>query len=296
MLLGRIFEPADGQILYHYCSAETLRAILESRTLRFTDVTMLNDAQEMRLGYRAFEEAATRIINRTGIGPEIDIIPRAFFDDVDKTLSRTQTIAHPFVSCFSLDGDDLGQWRAYAADGQGFAIGFSASLIRELPVSVLAVEYDWENQVKEMMVALLATHEHRKDTSNVSPNAFGEDCVLIGVYSVGFKHSAFRHEREIRCVHVNKVDFTDGRLRFIDPGGENSSGHQFDAVPIRFEVRNNHLCAYQDLPFSWTEGAHPVAELVLGPKNYSYLGNIFLYLGGLGYGDVPIRQSAIPYR
>ena len=30
-----------------------------------------------------------------------------------------------FVSCFSADGDVLSQWRAYADDGHGFAIGFA---------------------------------------------------------------------------------------------------------------------------------------------------------------------------
>ena|ERR1700683_166466 len=62
MLITRLFHPADGDILYHYCSVSAFHAILESGRIRFTDINMLNDRDEMRWGYSVFEEAAGNLL------------------------------------------------------------------------------------------------------------------------------------------------------------------------------------------------------------------------------------------
>ena len=54
MLVSRVFEPKSGDLFYHYCSAETFLAITASKTLRFSDVNMMNDHAEGRYGYQLF--------------------------------------------------------------------------------------------------------------------------------------------------------------------------------------------------------------------------------------------------
>lgn len=296
MLLNRLFQSKDECVVYHYCSAETLRAILESKHLRFTDINMLNDSYETKWGYSAFEEAATRLIKRTDLSEEVPEMSVDFFESVDEVISRIQTIAHPFVSCFSFDGDSLEQWRSYADDGRGFAIGFRVPKLQQLPVSVLSVEYDREAQIKEMMAALVALYFRKTADTKEQRDKFFEDCVLTATYMVAFKHSAFRHEQELRCLHAVNVKFESECIRFSDPSGQNENGQQFDGLPVKFQVRENHLCAYMDIPFCAQNGAHPVAEIVLGPKNHSNVGNVLLYLGGLGYSGVTLKASSIPYR
>ena len=44
---------------------------------------------------------------------------------------RVEEIAHYFVCRFSRAADDLGQWRAYADNGRGFAIGFDGRMLEE---------------------------------------------------------------------------------------------------------------------------------------------------------------------
>lgn len=296
MLLNRLFQSKDECVVYHYCSAETLRAILESKNLRFTDINMLNDSYETRWGYSAFEEAATRLIKRIGLSEKVPAIPFDFFGSVDEVISRIQTIAHPFVSCFSLDGDSLEQWRSYADDGRGFAIGFRVSKLQQLPVSVLSVEYDREAQIKEMMAALVAIYFRTIADTKEEQDKFFEDCVLTATFMVAFKHPAFRHEQELRCLHAVNVSLENECVYFSDPGGQNENGLQFDGLPVKFQVRENHLCAYMDIPFYAQDGAHPIAEIVLGPKNHSNVGNVLLYLGGLGYSGVTLKASNVPYR
>jgi hypothetical protein len=42
-----------------------------------------------------------------------------------------EDVAHYFVCSFSEAGDDLGQWRAYADNGRGYALGFDAHLLEQ---------------------------------------------------------------------------------------------------------------------------------------------------------------------
>jgi hypothetical protein len=92
------------------------------------------------------------------------------------------------------------------------------------------------------------------------------------------------------------VKSENGNVRFVDPGGQHGDGQPFEPLPVKFQVRNNHLCAYFDMPFCTNDRSHPIAEIVLGPKNHSNAGNVLLYLGGLGYSKVGLKASKIPYR
>ena len=40
-------------------------------------------------------------------------------------------VAHYFVCSFSSNGDHLGQWRAYAANGRGYAVGFDGQKLEK---------------------------------------------------------------------------------------------------------------------------------------------------------------------
>jgi hypothetical protein len=65
------------------------------------------------------------------------------------------------ISSYSLDPDVLSQWRAYADDGRGFAIGFSPKLM-QMPAKKLRVLYDEDRQLYEMLGNLKHTYEYEK--------------------------------------------------------------------------------------------------------------------------------------
>ena len=71
--------------------------------------------------------------------------------NIEKTLEF-------FIASFSRDRDDLGQWRAYADDGRGFAIGFSPRLFKVLdePVEGRLPKFQGRSFTK-LMRSLLAT-------------------------------------------------------------------------------------------------------------------------------------------
>jgi len=154
MLITRHFHPSANDVLYHYCSSSSFQAILESGKIRFSDINMLNDNAEMHWGYSVFEEAAGKLIKIAEKRETLKGLDKIFFDKVDAVIAPLQRRLHPFVACFSREPDLLGQWRAYADDARGYSIGFDASALAYMPVSLLAVEYDREKQVQEMIDAL----------------------------------------------------------------------------------------------------------------------------------------------
>jgi hypothetical protein len=292
--MDRVYTPDANDVLYHYCSASTLQAMLASRRIRFTDINMLNDSEEARWGYSVFEEASTRLLKRLSIPEKVPHIDLTFIESVDEYISPIQLIAHPFVACFSTEPDSLSQWRAYGDDGRGFAIGFRAAALAALPVTLLKVEYDREKQVTEMMQALVATYQRRQE-DRAPESEFMEDCCLLATYMVAFKHPAFAYENEIRCVHVVNVNMTDERLRFVDLGGS-AGGVDVGGETIGFQVRDNHLTAFLDVPLHEPHAQNFIGEVVLGPKNHSIWGNIQLFLGACGLPKAKLRQSDVPYR
>src|SRR5207249_617389 len=97
---------------------------------------------------------------------------------------------------------------------------------------------------------------------------------------IAFKHSAFAYEKEVRCVHVVNEERTSTHARFVDLGGV-SGDAEVPGESVGFEIRENHLSAFLDLPLpkSSADGGGFLAEIVVGPKNGSLPGNVQLFLG-----------------
>ena len=118
-------EPTPN-VIYHYTDARGLRGILETGKLWFTDIFYLNDPTELR---HSLSFAVDFLRKEAAKGsPALKL----FLEHLGTMLSRDiEEIAHFFVCSFSKSSDELGQWRAYADDGRGFAIGFDGKALEE---------------------------------------------------------------------------------------------------------------------------------------------------------------------
>lgn len=176
-------------------------------------------------------------------------------------------------------------------------LGFKARTLRtQLPATFLRALYDREQQVKEMMQAIVAIFMRQRDGDETVKAKFSEDCVLLATFMEAFKHPSFQAEGEIRAVHVINVQAQGTLCKFADPGGTINGNVEVQGNPIEFQIRDNHLIAYTDIKFLPPGTDSPLAELILGPKNHSAPGNLSLFLGGLGFSDVNLRRSNAPYR
>jgi Protein of unknown function (DUF2971) len=210
MLLGREFQPAKDQLLYHYCSAESFLSICRTKRVRFSDIFSMNDSQEMHWGYSIFEKAASRLLPN---------ITKEFFNEVDDVFQLSGYNLAPTISCFSQAKDLLSQWRAYGDDGAGYCIGFDANFLTKLPCRPLVVEYDEEKQINEVSATLTALYQTRQ-LQELSSINFDDMIKVFAVDICSLKHPSFAEEREIRLIHV--LNFCrEGDFLFLkDIGGE----------------------------------------------------------------------------
>jgi hypothetical protein len=90
-------------ILYHYCSTASLHAIVQSHSLWLSALSLSKDALDQ------------------------DTIRR-----LQDSIGGLKQIIEGLGFCLSEDGDLLSQWRGYASDATGVAIGFSTEYLNWL--------------------------------------------------------------------------------------------------------------------------------------------------------------------
>jgi hypothetical protein len=130
-VIATFLVPLDAQpapaTIYHYTNDVGLKGILESGKIWLSDIFNLNDPSEVRHG---FSHVVKILGARAANGPKIS---KLFAKSIDYFAQQgfVQAAAHYFVCSFSSAGDDLGQWRAYADNGRGFALGFDGEALEK---------------------------------------------------------------------------------------------------------------------------------------------------------------------
>lgn len=294
MIPERLFEISDEKVLYHYCSPDAFTSIIKNKTIRLSDITMMNDAEEGKWGYNIWLEVANRLL---APGPQRCLpepVNLEFIDEIDGFWTASGVAMSSFIAAFSKDSDSLSQWRAYADDGRGYAIGFRSSALRRLPIQLLEVCYDFDQQIREMLITVSAIFLEWLDKGrDFNQPWFRERCLSLAMSSIAFKNPAWRDEHEVRCQHVVSVDISDAGWLLRDDGGE-SEGQTVPGVPIEFHVRNGSIVPFIDLPFD--PARDPIAEIVMGPKCPNGPGNVLFLLGNNGLGQIPLRSAGAAYR
>ncbi len=130
MIINRTYKPKRNDIVYHYCDANAFLSICTNKKIRLSDIFSMNDYLEMHWGYEIWRKVANHLIPELGLD---------FIDTIDKFLHTSGVFNLVVSSSFSKEGDVLSQWRAYAADGTGYVIGFKALTLTKLAVRPLIV-------------------------------------------------------------------------------------------------------------------------------------------------------------
>ena len=286
-------QPVPSTV-YHYTDSPGLLGILESGKVRLTDIFGLNDPSEIRHGVNhACEILAAET---KGGHPAAGVFAKKFSAVMNGGIDAS---AHFFVACFSRDGDDLGQWRAYGDNGRGFAIGFDGELLDKAFVkqgtenipgnSTFPVTYndallrDIHQQLVREVLPLIEMPAGRQ-LSNSAINEFMKElsvslsvCVIRA--AMFFKHEAYRNEQEYRCLQIRGMD------QPVDD--------------LKHWVRRYSLIRFTD--FDWkSQDPNVLREIVIGPAANEDAARSFahdcLRAGGFDSKKTNVRRSGIPYR
>lgn len=126
-------DAAERKVLYHYTDAGGFAAIVQQGLLRATDIRFLNDPLELRYAWEALLAA---LETAKAEKPEYS----EAYDAALQAISMTNAIDPDaiedriFSTSFSADGDELSQWRSYADDAKGVALGFDKESVTMLKV------------------------------------------------------------------------------------------------------------------------------------------------------------------
>lgn len=280
--------------LYHYCDAHAFESIVRTNQLWLCPFVYSNDTME--------GQACRDVLRRLAEGSSMATHSIGHF------LSQIDFL-RGILECYGVslseEADLLSQWRGYAADGAGFAIGFDRGLLNEMPElrrivpaedtpmglgpHLVKVEYE-EPQASERLRGLFeSARQHILTAAPANmlaglsqPDALEAARVAINntlfyqwnqLFSI--KGPAFREEREWRLAFTG-----------------------FPDVPIyQYRVSRGMLAPYvkYDMP-KVADGRSPIAHVVIGSKNPTPQVVVEAFLRKYGHHECRVTVSASTYR
>ncbi len=165
--------PDEPEVLYHYTDAAGFIGIVQSRKLRATDIRFLNDPDELRY---AWDELLVALETAKTANPEYSDAYEAALQAIAMTNAVDLAVSEDrlFSVSFSELSDELGQWRSYAGDAKGVALGFSQKSIAMLEVPYF--HHNVDGQLTQMTAMIGDTNQQVPFSwgSFTQPVAYGD--------------------------------------------------------------------------------------------------------------------------
>ena len=315
-------------ILYHYCDNIKAFSILESATLRMSDVRKSNDYNELQLFFpdildaiwieaKNFARLNFKYHNKKGM------------EALREIMVETQNIVERelysgsfsnFVVCFSESGDSLSQWRGYADDGQGCSIGFSTEWLQQVidesrdVIRLEKVEYltpkKFDNILKEKAQELIATlldiyrwanseFDSVEDIDDAVIFNFKEEILELMSDSLRYKMNGFAEEKEWRLFFTKQVykksDWVNGEKKNLVGTESFNKTINYLLNKIKFHKTGNDIVPFYPIEFRDSKNI-AIFQMVLGPNNNISRSDIELFLKMSGYIKANFSYSKISYR
>jgi len=313
-------EQVAGEIvlpLYHYTDLGGLKGILEHRQIWFTHYQYLNDPSELIFGVALAYEAVQKIIKENDEAERLtqffNVLLTMFKDpNFHKNLAF-------YTASFCRKGDDLGQWRAYANNGRGFAIGLSPKLFKI--DENISIEDTNHNDHSNCIPVTATENVQSKLPEFVGHVCYGNDCnriyfllqkaaekflevdkCLRGLRCFPEDDEKFMNDFS-RCILARSLIYYNLTSKHDEYAIEkevrllilNTTGHIRDKIKTR--VRGSLLVPYIPQPIS-IDHSDMIHEIIIGPaadnkmeKSLEFLLNEFGYRQ-----EIKIRRSEIPFR
>ncbi|WP_447035297.1 DUF2971 domain-containing protein [Vibrio alginolyticus] len=272
--------------IYHYCDLNGFTSIIRNKKLWVSATNNLNDYREVNWFVDKVFHRLKELVN-----PENEELLNQFWEL--KTINSPM----PYICSFSKNGDLLSQWRAYADDGQGVALGFnrdyfnfkvqipSPNVSKEFSTGISDVFYDDDEQekvIEDILAKILAPYETEQEKSGNLLHAV----TALNQLSYVCKNNAFREEDEVRIIHTPLIT-----------GDQEGATHLMGNMSeMLHRVSGNTLTSYFELDFSEVKDVQPLLEIVLGPKCKISKYDMDTFLSLNGFGKTTYRISTASYR
>jgi hypothetical protein len=283
-----IVRPIPARV-FHYTSGQGLIGILESGTLRATQIACMNDAKELTHSADELNKVIDERRAAGKLGADADFI----LTKMQKQLldSGAET-SGAFIACFTEQEDDLSQWRAYGGGEGGYAIEFDAQAIFRIipaigffvPVNYIRADQDvvFDDVLKWTEAFFLQGLKTRPDREQWAEAFSARWLATISFLAPLIKHPTFGAEKEWRIIYTLKdADFS--RLSFIQKQSLMSR-----YIPL--QVGDQKSATGHTLL--------PITRVIVGPMRHKEVSRISVgdLLKARGYNDVKVEVTKVPYR
>lgn len=339
--------------VYHYCSLDGFINIMKNKSLWLSDVRKSNDSDECMYLFKHLKvliknsNEANDFIKKLALKYVKAYEAQYEYSSLEKPYKRNAELSNiqipydqiPIVDskvpsvhaiCFSEAPDLLSQWRGYAEDGTGIAIGFRTHflggdsgmfMIRDDEgyhrcANFDAVNYD-DNAVFELteckspLIMKLCSDEIQLDGNQFEmkeliDGAINEYLNQLEFQSITHKSSGFAEEREHRIFITDPLDFIGGyppkmfAKHPINKKDEDKLERHcfFNLSELKFRAKNCDIVSYYELFFNKIMDDF-IAEINIGPKCKARTSDIEFMLKNFGYKNVDgiyIHRSRLSYR
>lgn len=323
----------DNRILYHYCSTEKVYNILKSKTIRLSDITKSNDSLEMNILFPEFFVELLNIYNDLkGFNYEFcyskekgSIAWQHFVCDLEKKITNLAQIGgiSTYVMCFTEEGDLLSQWRGYADDAQGIALGFDFSRLKKYAehsgilnlrkVAYLTTEERKElihNNAKEILwiidaVLKAASEGDVKIEKGLEFGNYIFENIFCNILqqvneAVCYKMDGFKEECEWRLYLDNPINKKLGKVDFVRSLGNNDQWNlkisEFINKHLDFQVTPRNMVPYLKISFDEIDNTNQLLkEIITGPCNLVGKADMNLLLKRFNIEDCAYYSSKVNY-
>jgi len=202
-IVNKLFATKPKGTLYHYTSLKGAMGIIESGSIRATEIRFFSDAAEIKHMFNLLRDGMTRFSLRLEY-------------ELTNWLSKRLTHKHRlFVASFTANGNLLSQWRSYSPAAKGINLGFNAA---KLHASATRQSYEigkciYDPKIQNSVVtailkrigALAKLREKTIDplseyTGTSYYDVFDEVAVDLLRIAALLKHPSFHEEEEWRVV------------------------------------------------------------------------------------------------
>jgi hypothetical protein len=268
-------------VVYHYCGQATALAMLESGCVWLNNQRGMNDPQDTAWAIPHIQMHLNRRVDTKNLDAPEAVRVREFWNAFSINTPDV------YVSSFSQSGDILSQWRAYADDGAGFALGFDplAFGVHQMQVPQLSAEADRTVGMTKVV------YDDSKLEDIFSPffdalvagqvPVDGAVIIIRGIMML-FKNPAYREESEWRIIYSPTVaESANNEIQVFGKYQE-----------MFFRQTKYGIFPYFKLPFK----IPAIKEIVLGPKNRTPLELVKLWLLKHGHVGAEVKKSRASYR
>lgn len=243
---------------------------MTGRSIWLSSLSASNDSLEGRLVERF-------LLNRVG-NANLDANQ---INAAKQLISKSFEMSDGLSFCLSTECDLLSQWRGYADDGSGFAIGFSKSYFEnefipanqscEPPITLEKVVYedieanesDFLNEIFEILMKAVQSKDKKID-----------NIIKLMRRRFTIKNDAFKEESEWRLLTF-----------FL-----NKQGHDH----MEYRPSGNQLTPY--LPLELINQSKAITTVVIGPKNVTPKPILEKFISKCRFADVDVTKSRATYR